>query len=277
MRLLAAIIIYNPDWQLLERNVEAFSQHVDHILVWNNSDKPVRLSQVRPLNRFFPKTTYKSLNKNVGIARALNYAWHYAEENGYDTLLTMDDDSVFVDFAGYKRRVEQLWSEGNECVCGPLATSKGSARGMQRVPHLITSGMLVPVKHLQLAGGYCEDFLIDGIDIELCINLRGKGISSVMDTESRLMQRYGATASRKYGPLTLHSPNYSPQRLYGIFRNHIIILRRYHYPPDLLWHIIRLYLIGFVVKGVLLVEHDKKTKLKAVAKGIRDGLRYKIR
>lgn len=275
MKILAAIVIYNPDWSLLGDNIRAFYDHVDHILVWNNSDARIRLSDIRGLQPFFQKTTYKTLHKNVGIAQALNYAWHYAKEHGYDTLLTMDDDSVFEDFGTYRQRVEQHWQANGLSLCGPAAQPT-KERGMQRVRHLITSGMMVPLALLEKAGGYCELFHVDGIDIELCVNLARQNIYAWRDNDSLLRQRYGTPATKRWGPVTLHSPNYSPQRLHDIFCNHIIILRKHRYPLHLVWHIVRLYFIGFVCKGVLLVETNKKQKLKAVVKGIKDGFRSPI-
>ena len=134
MKILAAIVIYNPDWSLLGDNIRAFYDHVDHILVWNNSDARIRLSDIRGLQPFFQKTTYKTLHKNVGIAQALNYAWHYAKEHGYDTLLTMDDDSVFEDYGTYRQRVEQHWQANGLSLCGPAAQPT-KERGMQKVRH----------------------------------------------------------------------------------------------------------------------------------------------
>ena len=131
MKILAAIVIYNPDWSLLGDNIRAFYDHVDHILVWNNSDARIRLSDIRGLQPFFQKTTYKTLHKNVGIAQALNYAWHYAKEHGYDTLLTMDDDSVFEDYGTYRQRVEQHWQANGLSLCGPAAQPT-KERGMQK-------------------------------------------------------------------------------------------------------------------------------------------------
>lgn len=275
MKILAVIVIYNPDWELLGNNIRAFYDHVDGILVWNNSDAPIYLSDVRELQPFFNKTIYKTQHQNVGIAKPLNYAWHYAKEHGYDTLLTMDDDSVFHNFDTYRQHVDHHWQQNGLSLCGPttLATKQ---TGMRKVHHLITSGMLVPISLLDKAGGYCQLFHVDGIDIELCINLACQKIWSYCDYDSLLQQRYGTPATKKWGPITLRSPNYSPDRLHDIFCNHIIILRKYHYPLHLLWHIIRLYVIGFVCKGVLLVEDNKKAKLKAVFRGIKDGFKYNI-
>ena len=274
MKILAVIVTYHPDLDRLRRNISAFCDGVDHILLWDNSECALSVSVYESLCGVREKLTYKHSEENVGISAALNHGWRFASENGFDTLLTMDDDSVFEDFAAYRQHVEALWEEGL-CLCGPRA-QEGENRGMRRVPHLITSGMLVPVSLVDEAGGWCEDFFVDGIDIDLCINLRRKKFFSYCDTDSRLCQRYGTPATRRLWGLTLRSPNYSAERLHDIFRNHIIILRKYHYPLDLLWHIIRLYFIGFVLKGVLLVESGKKAKLKAVWQGIKDGIKYKI-
>ena len=41
-------------------------------------------------------------------------------------------------------------------------------------------------------------------------------------------------------------------------------------------HIIKLYFLGFVIKGIVLMENNKIEKIRSVIKGIKDGLNYKI-
>ncbi|MBR3389838.1 MAG: glycosyl transferase family 2 [Prevotella sp.] len=275
MRILAIVIIYKPDWILLKQNLQAFYRHVEEIILWNNTETVTNDAVAEKLKEFSHKIIYKGEGKNIGISQVLNYAWQYAKDNHFNTILTMDEDSIFDNFPLYKKHVQEKWNQ-ELCLCGPL-TKKSRRKGMRKIPHLITSGMLVPTKLVNVAGGYENDFFVDGIDVDFCINLRKKGYTSYCNYDCVLKQKYGEPNSKNILGITLHSPNYSASRLYGIFRNHIIILKKYNYPLDLLYHIIRLYFFGFIVKGVLFVDNHKKEKLNATWKGIRDGIKFKIK
>lgn len=277
-KILAVVITYNPEIELLIKDIESFYQNVDKTLIWDNSEEIVSSIIRRKVINKFDNIIFLGDGFNKGISHGLNIGWKYAVEHNFDFLLTMDDDSVFVDFKTYKKRVlNRIKQTGVLALYGPLTNNvMPTEDSFSKKHHLITSGMLVPIHLLNKAGGYCNNFLVDGIDIELCIRLRKLGYDSFMDNKSRLIQKYGNPISRKILGFTLQSANYSPTRLYEIFRNHIIILREYDYPRDLLWHIIRLYLLGFVVKGILFVDHNKKQKLIAVYKGMKSGIHYKL-
>lgn len=274
---LAVIVSMNPDLTLLKKNIQAFYHDVDHVIIWSNSDFATNQVVERALVSEFEGIELLGDGLNRGISYGLNQGWKYAKEHHYNVLLTMDQDSIFEDFRSYRDDVEALWHSKGYCVCGPLARKSKSKKHFVKVSHVITSGMLVPVELLDKANGYCSEFFVDGIDVELCIHLRRLGYRSYCDTRALLKQQYGIPQSRKILWKTLHSAGYGPKRLYGIFRNHIIIFRRYGHPMDLLWHIFSLYFFSFVVKGVLFIEHDKKAKLSAVWHGIVDGMRYDLK
>lgn len=279
MNILAVVVVYNPDFNLLKNDIESFYHFVNETLIWDNSNKEQSEITRKRLQQIFPELTFCTNGKNEGISYALNYALNYANENEYDFLLTMDDDSIFKDFNSYKKRVQDNLKTANQLAAyGPKASNhKANEKGFEEVPHLITSGMLVPTKLLNKVGGYCKSFFVDGIDIELCIHLRSFGFKCFIDNSSILVQRYGSPVTRRFFGKKISSANYSPQRLYGIFRNHIIILRQYGYPNDLLKHIIKLYFLGFVIKGVILIDKNKIQKLKAVFKGIKDGISFDLK
>ena len=94
-RILAIVVTYYPEKELLEKNVSAFINDVEKILIWENTPNDKKL-----LYRFLsdPKVDYCGDGVN-SISHALNYAWKYAETNGYNYLLTMDQDSVFENFS----------------------------------------------------------------------------------------------------------------------------------------------------------------------------------
>lgn len=279
MKILAIVVLYNPDTTLLQKNLSAFYLHVDKVLLWNNNSTEESMENIKRMAEKQEKILLVQRNKNEGIAAALNYGWEYARNNGYTAILSMDQDSVFHHFEIFKRRVSEKWTQEGLCLCGPICTPKAAVPTKDsfiRKNHIITSGMLVPVALLNQVDGYCSDFFVDGIDIDLCVKARQYHYQSLIYEGAYLTQIYGIPQSKKVLGKTLHSPGYPPHRLYEIFRNHIIIYRRYHYPSDILIHILYLYVLGFVFKGVLLIEEHKKDKLMAVWQGIKDGCNAKL-
>lgn len=278
-QILAIVVLYNPDIKLLRKNLSAFQQHVDKIILWNNGSDTMATLQINQLAATSPKIMVTHQKKNKGISVALNYGWAVAKEYGYNTLLTMDQDSVFHNFPLFKDKVIDFWNKGHQCICGPICTPLTTCKTYDdfiEKKHIITSGMLVPTELLDKVGGYCEDFFVDGIDIELCVKARKYNYKSFIYRGAYLTQIYGIPQSKKILGKTMHSAGYPPNRLREIFKNHIIIYRKYHYPLDILIHIIYLYVLGFTIKGVLLIENNKKEKLKAIYQGIKNGLSAKI-
>ena len=137
--------------------------------------------------------------------------------------------------------------------------------------------MLVPTRLLDSCNGYCQDYKIDGIDIDLCYRLRKQGYLTFIDTKSLIKQRFGQQVIKKIPFLgVMFFSDYNPSRLYGIFRNHIITWRRYHHPKALTKLIFLDYLKSFVIKDVIFFGNNKWKRLVAVYKGFVDGFRYPI-
>lgn len=272
-KILAVIIVYQPNLQLLIDDIKSFYDNVECTLIWDNSDVTQAKKTKKELQKKFDHAIFMGEGINRGISYGLNKGWHYARDNGYEYMLTMDDDSIFEDFGPF---LQSVINKREKALYGPNTIKNSHRKGFEKVNHLITSGMIVPVDLLNKAGGYYCDFFVDGIDIELCLHIKELGYECLMKKDSFLLQRYGNTISKSFLGHTFHSPNYSPFRLYGIFRNHIIILRKYRYQFSLLMHIIKLYFLGFVIKGIVLMENNKIEKIRSVIKGIKDGLNYKI-
>lgn len=279
--ILAVVVLYNPDIQLLKKNLFAFQQYVNKIILWDNSSYASTQQQIDKLLTTFSNIIVIHKKINMGISTALNYAWNFANNHGYKAMLTMDQDSIFHYFPIFKNKVIEFWEREGLCICGPAIcdaskTTFETYDSFIEKKHIITSGMLVPIELLNKIGGYCEDFFVDGVDVELCVKARQYNYKSFIYRGAFLAQIYGTPQSRKILGKTLRSFGYAPNRLYNIFKSQIIIFRKYHYPLDILKDILYNYMFRFTLKGVMLVEHNKREKLKAVCQGIKDGLLAKI-
>lgn len=195
MKILSIVVTYYPEKELLEKNVNAFIEYVDKVLIWENTPDSDKI-QYRYLTGNKIEYCGDSINS---ISRALNYGWQYAKREGYDILLTMDQDSVFEDFRLYKKRVEENPLSLNAIYSPRLneTPSPSSSSSLRIVDWAITSGTLVPISVLNRIGGYNERFPIDSIDIDLGLNAKSHNIPTVQFTDVILYHKFGDTVEKK--------------------------------------------------------------------------------
>ena len=104
MKILAIVVTYYPEKNLLKKNINAFIEYVDKVLIWENTPESEKLSF-----RFIHDEKIEYCGDGINsISHALNYGWKYAKRNGYDYLLTMDQDSILVNLIQNKKNDESL-------------------------------------------------------------------------------------------------------------------------------------------------------------------------
>lgn len=273
MKILAIITVYHCDKDLFIKDVQAFIDKVDELLVWNNTPCESANSLANLLTLESDKIIFCGEEENKGISYALNYAWRYSKEKGYDYLLSMDQDSIWVNFGNYISLVnEKLKKE--KAIFGPYMGDLPPKEVYMPVDYVITSGCLVPISILDEIGGYCSDFFVDGIDVELCYHAKSYGYQSYMVANCSLIQKFGTPEIKKILGKKYVTSNYPPNRIYQILRNHIIILRRYKVSRKMYQIVFNVYIVKFSLK-ILLGEYDKWSKLYSIYAGVWDGLMYK--
>ena len=227
---------------MLKENISAFYNYVDKVVIWDNSN----CSEIESfVSQNFQGSNIECIynNKNYGISQALNFAWKYAKEGGFDALMSMDQDSVWINFKDYKSIVENVY--GNQkCIFGPEVNKETTDwHDIQVTNFVITSGMIIPVEIIESVGGYPTEFFVDGIDIHMCTWAKIKGYNVYVVKGCILKQQFGENIHFRLLNKYYLASNYSPSRLYGIFRNHIIIYRTTHSKPVL-----------FLIKGFFIVS-----------------------
>jgi rhamnosyltransferase len=271
--ILAIVVTYYPEKELLERNIAAFIDEVDKVLIWENTPEDQKL-----LYRFInhPKADYCGDGIN-SISHALNYAWQYAAKYGYDYLLTMDQDSVLFNFEILK---EYAFSHSEKMmILGPSfsqADTEGESLTAKKSEEIITSGTLIPVKVLDCLGGYDENLTIDGIDTELCLRANLQGIFSYQVYGCGLRQKFGQPQIKYYRGRKILINSYPAKRLRSILRVHIYLMRKYPNMSDYTRNHIKKHYIKNRVKEILLFEDKKIPKCYNLAMGIIEGMLIKV-
>lgn len=264
-KILAIIVTYYPEKELLERNIQAFMEHVDKVLIWENTPSPDKL---RYRYMTHEKVEYYGDGIN-SISRALNFAWKYANDKGYDYLLTMDQDSYFENFAYYIQKTVYC-ETAPKGIWTPQMNGEKMTAAYEEIDIPITSGMLASTKIVNTIGGWNESYTIASVDDEFFLQAHRCGIKKYKVMDASLLQRFGITQVVTVLGHKLELRNYSPQRLYDIYRNNIILIRKYPQIDYLRKNFFHYWLKAIVL--VFLFEKQRFSKTRYILKGIISGL-----
>jgi len=268
MNILSVIVAYNPEVDLLRKNISAFYPYVQKVLIWRNSpvDEKVIAEGFDPA-----KIEFCGEGVNKGLPKPLNFAWRKAKEGGFTHLLTMDQDSVWEGFQTYIDKISS--PDAPYGIYGPSAWEELSFEG-SFVPTemMITSGMLIPVDVLEKVGGWSEDFFLDAVDTDFVYKCRAAGINAYIVSDCFLHQKFGNVQHVKFLKWNIGVMNYGPERLYGIFKNHRIIIDRYPDTRELKKRYRRM--LRRRIPRILIAEKEPIRKVCAILRGVRDGRRH---
>ena len=265
--ILTIIVTYFPEKELLEKNINAIIHSVDKVLIWENTPSDL-CENYRFINH--KKIEYCGDGIN-SISHALNYAWRYAKDNGYDHLLTMDQDSCFENFPHYLKQTI-LNSVAPEGIYTPPIKELGIKfnRDFEEIDKPITSGMLIPVAIIDMIGGWDEEFKIDSVDDEFCLHAHSLGIKTFAVKNIVMQHRLGEPIMREVLGHTITLRNYPPNRLYEIYRNNILLIRKYPQFSYIKDDFKRCWLKQIIL--IVLFEDNRVVKFLSILRGCFAGL-----
>ena len=248
MNLCAVAVWYNPDATFVE-NIRSYASRVGRVYVIDNSaqNNAALLSDVE-------NAVYVPNGENRGIAVALNQGCERALADGFDWVMTMDQDSHWeskmldeylrlceeyadertVSFASGTRSeikpnpavLQRIWTvlrtnSTLRCILGKkslaeLETSEKSV-DVEFVDKIITSGNILSLSAWQTVGKFLESLFIDEVDHEFCFRLREHGYEIVKFPSIKMEHRLGEQPKKGYFfPLVSY---HSGVRLFYIYRN----------------------------------------------------------
>lgn len=262
MKIAALIIAYNPDRELLRRNIEAFIDYVDAVFIWRNSPDTIDY-----LSEWKDKIHFCGDGGNQYLAKPINEIIELCSRKGFDFLLTMDQDSCWENFEGFISTVQRTQEEGEVGIYAPNVNNylKNPDIEYKDIEWVIQSGMLIDLKVINGLGGFREDYEMYGIDEEFCYWLHKNGKKVRSYTNFHLKQRYGNQQKSRFG---FDVYNYSPDVRYHLIRNMIWMKREF--PKSTITRRI-LHVIFDNYRDIILVERNKLAKLKAFTLGICHG------
>ncbi len=240
MTVAGVVILYHPDEDVLT-NIQSYLPHIGKLYVADNTENKMSsiASQLLADNKI--QVLYDSANK--GIAKRLNEAARLAISEGYNWLLTMDQDSRFEEgelenyflcvegFLDKDRTtmfgVEYEEEDENNKTCMPIEKNK-----------LITSGSILNLHLFLEVGDFEERLFIDEVDHDYCYRARLMNYLVVRFQNIFLHHSLGTSSrhrslkSMKFTKRSLHSP----QRIYYMTRNYLYMNHRFKkdFPLDII-------------------------------------------
>jgi rhamnosyltransferase len=263
----AVVVVYHPQHSLLN-NVLTYLPEVQNLYVFDNSPEsnyPV-VEQVCQLQ----KVKYLAHGQNVGVATALNIAARSAIDEGYEFLLTMDQDSFC-----YPEMVSLLLSKAQEMrsagVVSPFIVDRNARinppeKEFERMMTAVTSGSLMNLEAFKTVGGFLDSLFIDGVDTEYCLRLQIHGFSVIRVNRALLSHAIGTLETRNLFGVIVHPTHHKPTRFYYQARNSVYLRKRYRTKFPEYFKLERRYRIGRIVK-MLLYESERFQKAVMLVRG----------
>lgn len=266
MRLCASVITYYPDIELLKKNLLAYYDYVEKIIIWQNTIVQKELLKEVDLNE---KIVYIGDGHNRGISNALNEIVKYSKQEGFTHLLMMDQDSLFENFDYYFNQVKSFYCKDQNIVqIGPeINESKIPLGQLAECKYVITSGSIIDIDKTIFLNGFRSDFFVDGIDLDFGYKVNKNGGKVCQIGGAVLIQNFGDTYQKGKRKIV----SYSPKRLYDTVKTQVILWKEYpNYFHKFLF--LKIYFVCMPL-NILFYQDDKFNKLKAILKGFIAGMR----
>jgi rhamnosyltransferase len=274
------VVLYNPDKDIVD-NINTYINELAKLYIIDNSRQSNELLVDEIKN--YSKVDYCFLGGNLGLAYALNIGCEKALIDGYDYILTMDQDSKFLE-GSVKEMINFIENSNEEyAIVAPNVKSiyideeskeekvaytiLNESDDNRIINWVMTSGSMMNLKDYNSVNGFDNDMFIAHVDIDLCIkfNLNKRKIIQLRD--AIILQRFGNSIPKKILWKTVHPSFADPVRTYYLFRNQKYLEIKYSKKVK---RFIGVDLYKFIIK-ILLFEPQKLKKLKMGIKGLYDA------
>lgn len=183
MKIAASVILYNPDKNTIS-NIKTYNKYFSKIFVFDNSTKT---SDVQNEIANIENVALFQNFENEGISIRLNQACEKAITEGFEWIITMDQDSffeketlekylkAFYDFEN-KETVSQFGCNYEQNNPKALINENDFIE----VDIMITSGSLLNLKLFNTIGKFDTAYFIDQVDHDYCIRAKLMNYKTIM-------------------------------------------------------------------------------------------------
>lgn len=276
--IMGIIVTYNPDIELLNSNILSVINQLSCIYLVDNAsaniDALIDLCLKLDINLI-------KFDKNYGVAYALNQGLMIAENENFDYVLTLDQDSISP--ANLVHELKKSFDLNSKfAIIGPQIYDINKNDKIKLfnetvyVNQIITSGNLVDVKKALLIGGFNNELFIDCVDFDICWNLKKNGFLIGKNMNVFLQHAIGNRSKKRVLFHDIYVLNHNSQRVYYMTRNKIYLLRKY-WKMSYVKKYAELFALIRRTMWVILFEREKFSKIKSTLKGFLDGFKLKIK
>ncbi|MEX0809110.1 MAG: glycosyltransferase family 2 protein [Dongiaceae bacterium] len=289
----ALIVTYYPDDGLPPR-IDKLLQQVRRLVIVDNGSNDDTFGYIDQYSQHQDVTLLRN-TANLGIATALNQGMELLAGEGYDWVLTLDQDSAVNNdcISALTTTAQQYSGYSDIALIGSMRKEARSDDRQHRwlrpkkgipffervkcleigpngVTLVITSGTLTNVSVFRKIGPFRDDYFIDLVDFEYCLRARKAGYRILVSCRAEIlhhagMKVVGATSISAISPM-----HHEPLRKYYMFRNAVRTIGSYGrlFPH---WLLYQLSAMGEILIAIVLFEDRKMAKLWACALGVWDG------
>lgn len=294
-KIAAVLVSHHPDHRL-DAALDAALPQVGRLFVVDNASAPAVRQRLEERAAGSAGKLRLMLNAaNLGLAAAQNQGIAAALAEGADWVLLLDQDSI--PDPGMVEAMLAAWeARADKARIGLLAPRLHAENGTLKarvyvsrhgldfhreplgpgdvvpdVAFAMASGSLIAAEVFREIGAMREDFFVDYIDFEFAFRMRRAGWRLLGVGDAGLGHRLGEAESRRILGRELRFNSHSAFRRYHIYRNRLRVWRAYglSIPAFLAFEAASM---SIDLAKLLLLEHDKSAKLKAIARGIADAL-----
>lgn len=272
----AVIVSYN-DAVSLKETVEHVKGQVGHILIVDNASEDQTRSVIDDIVKQNADISVIYNKKNQGISHALNTGIIFARKEGYQYLLTLDQDTSLSancvrELLKTFHKVPDLGIAVPKIIYRGESIKKSKAvKGLHARKWAITSGNLIPLSIYDKIGMYEESLVIDSVDFDFSLRVTNAGYKIVENDFCYMKHSLGEKKIKKIGSVSIPYNYHNFIRNYYIHRNHVYIVKKY-------WKTNSLFCIKKTISHLwntmlgIICYPDRKEYLRTVFKGARDGI-----
>jgi len=288
----AIIVTHNPDITALLELSSQLKKETDFIIVDNGTHGISSI--VESITVYEKCKTVIFLDKNEGLAKALNIGIAWALKRNYDFVFLFDQDSSLCDlfvksmidaFFDASEKIKSVIAAVGPRIINPQTMRQTNFKLFSRfifrsdiklanssshyfADFLITSGTLLYLDALDSIGTMKESYFIDNIDLEWCFRAKSKGYELIGTDEAVL---YHAIGERSSNPLVRAGimAKHNPRRSYFSSRNRVHLYSVDYSPAGWKYRDI----CRFILKAMwlLITSRERKDYLKNILSGIKDA------
>lgn len=278
MKVAACVILYQPDKSVLT-NIKSYLNFVDRIWIIDNSEQQILNLQYFSAHQ--SKIVFVHDSNNEGIAKRLNQACNFAINDGFEFLLTMDQDSYFEEtcIKKYLECIENFSEKEKVGMFGINHQKQNNKKdcNSRKANVLITSGSIINLIAYKAIGDFDENLFIDFVDTDYCFRSILKGYHLIEFPNVFMHHEIGKTENRRSFKSLRNSNRsiHSAIRLYYMTRNYLYLKKKYgnQFTEQLSAH--KKDLLNRI-KNKLLYQGNRLKTIKFLLKAYRDFKQNKM-